>query len=50
MIGSLYIMGDFLNGASYNNIVQPLKEIIKFMTPFMIDFVVKLNIILLRGL
>jgi hypothetical protein len=45
MIGRLYIMGDFFNGASYNNIIQPLKEIIKFMTPFMIDFVVKLSII-----
>jgi hypothetical protein len=45
MIGRLYIMGDFLNGASYNNIVRSLKEILKFMTPFMIDFVVKLSII-----
>jgi hypothetical protein len=45
MIGRLYIMGDFLNGASYNNIVRSLKETLKFMTPFMIDFVVKLSII-----
>lgn len=42
-------MGDFLNVASYNNIVQPLKEILKFMVPFTIDFVVKLSPILLRG-
>jgi hypothetical protein len=35
-------MGNFLNVASYDNIVQALKENFKFMIPFMIDFVVKL--------